>query len=227
MSVDLTLLSPLLDRVTSMVHGNYPEHHDEDDTKSALWIWVYENQRTIEKIARSADNLEGPLFQMLTNAATSFLKKEDAVTYGYQTEDTFLYPLKVVRELLDNAFDYRDWQPSGDTSDGQPKAKAQVNQGGTYVAMLIDVKIAFEKLNKNQKEVILYFYKDRFDDEMIAELVGVSLDGAKSRRRRAEAAIQKSLGTKPLSDLRRGYTGRTAPEGRAHAQATVQRDYEG
>lgn len=224
---DHTALEPLLDRVTSMVHGNYPEHHDEDDTKSALWIWVYENQKTIEKIARSADNLEGPLFQMLTNAATSFLKKEDAVTYGYQPEDAFLYPLKAVRELLDNAFDYRDWQPSGDTSDGQPRAKAQVNHGGTYVAMLCDVKIAFGKLNKNQKEVILYFYKDRFDDEMIADLIGLGLKGAKSRRDRAERAIQKSLGTKPLSDLRRGFTGRSGPSGRAAEQATVERDYEG
>lgn len=227
MSVDLTLLSPLLDRVVSMVHGNYPEHHDEDDTKSALWIWVYENQKTIEKIARSADNLEGPLFQMLTNAATSFLKKEDAVTYGYQPEDAFLYPLKAVRELLDSAFDYRDWQPSGQSDEEKVKASKQVNEGGTLVAMLCDIKIAFEKLNKNQREVISYFYKDRFDDEMIGELVGLSTKGARSRRDRAERSIQKSLGTKPLSDLRRGYTGRTAPSGRAHAQATVQRDYEG
>lgn len=224
---DHTALEPLLDRVAAMVHGNYPDHHDPDDTKQALWVWIYEKKGYVEGVVRGADNYENALFDLLIKVATSHLKGEDAVTYGYVAEDTFSYPIAAVRELLDSAFDYRDWQPSGDTSDGQPKAKAQVNLGGTMLAMLSDIKIAYGKLNKNQKEVISYFYKDRFDDEIIADLIGVNLEGARSRRRRAEKAIQKSLGTKPLSDLRRGFTGRTAPEGRAEAQATVQRDYEG
>jgi len=224
---DHTALEPLLDRVTSMVHGNYPEHHDPDDTKSALWIWIYEKKDYVEKVVRTADSYESALFELLSKVATSHLKGEDAATYGYVAEDTFSYPIAAVRELLDNAFDYRDWQPSGDTSDGQPRAKAQVNLGGTMLAMLSDVKIAFSKLNKNQQELILWVYRDRFDDGIIADLLGITVVAARDRRVRAVKAIQKRLGTKPLSDLRRGYTGRTALGGRAHAQAVVQRDYEG
>lgn len=231
--IDYTALTPLVERVASAVHASFPLHHDVNDTKQHLWLWVFENKNTVADIVRNTERPEGNLYSLMTKEANKFLKKEDAVSHGYSQEDVFNYPTAVVEELLSTVFDYEDWQSFGQRGDGQPTAKGQANMTGDRIAMLVDVKSAVERLNTDQYNAILWTYKYHFTPADLGEALGISEDAARKRVSRAAGAVRKLLGTKSLSDLRNGYNSRTAAAvtkgkiGAAEARYVTERNYEG
>ena len=224
--IDYTALTPMVERVASAVHASFPSHHDVNDTKQHLWLWVFENKNTVADIIRNTERPEGTLYGLMTKEANGFLKKEDAVSHGYSQDDVFNYPIAVIEELLGQVFDYEDWQSFGQHGDGQPKAKGQANMTGDRIAMLIDVKSAVGKLSENHYNTVLWTYKYGFTPAGIAEEVGITEQAVRERLRRAKGAIRRLLGTKPLSDLRKGYEARSGV-GNAEAQYIAERDYEG
>lgn len=221
-----TALTPLVEKVASAVHASFPPHHDVNDTKQALWLWVFEKKDTVAELIRNSESWERQLYSTMTKVATTSLKKEDAATHGYSQEDAFNYPTELVKQLLETVFDYEDWQSFGQSGDGQPKAKAQANMTGDRIAMLVDVKSAVEKLKADQYNVILWTYKYHFTASDLAEVLEVGEEAAKKRVSRAVGAVRRQLGTKPLSDLRKGYSERSGV-GNAEAQYITERDYEG
>lgn len=231
--IDYTALTPLVERVASAVHASFPLHHDVNDTKQHLWLWVFENKNTVADIIRNTERPEGTLYSLMTKEANGFLKKEDAVSHGYSQDDVFNYPTAVIEELLGQIFDYEDWQSFGQSGDGQPKAKAQANMTGDRIAMLVDVKSAVERLKSDQYNAILWTYKYHFSPADLGETLEISEDAARKRVSRAVQAVRRLLGTKPLSELRRGYDGRTADAvtrgrvGNAEAEYITERNYEG
>lgn len=224
--IDYTALTPLVERVTSAVHASFPQHHDVDDTKQHLWLWVFENKNTIDGLIRNDESWERQLYSTMTKEATKFLKKEDSASYGYSQEDVFSYPTAVIEELLSQIFDYEDWQSFGHHGDGQPKAKAQANMTGDRIAMLIDTKSAVGRLKDDHYNAIIWVYKYGFTPADLAEQWEMTEDGARKRVKRAVQAVRGLLGTKPLSDLRKGYEARSGV-GNAEAQYITERDYEG
>lgn len=224
--IDYTALTPLVERVASAVHASFPSHHDVDDTKQTLWLWVFENKNTIGGLIRNDESWERQLYSTMTKEATKFLKKEDSASYGYSQEDVFNYPTAVIEELLSQVFDYEDWQSFGHHGDGQPKSKGQANMTGDRIAMLIDIKSAVQRLKSDQYNAILWTYKYHFTSADLGEVLEVSEEAAKKRVSRAVQAVRRLLGTKPLSDLRKGYEARSGV-GNAEAQYITERNYEG
>lgn len=224
--IDYTALTPLVERVASAVHASFPSHHDVNDTKQHLWLWVFENKNTVDELIRNHERPEVTLNRLMTKAANKFLKTEDAASHGYSQEDVFEYPTAVIEELLGQVFDYEDWQSFGQSGDGQPKAKGQANMTGDRIAMLIDVKSAVERLSADHYNAIVWTYKYHFSPADLAEQWEMTEDGARKRVNRSVQAVRKLLGTKSLSELRRGYEARSGV-GSAEARYITERDYEG
>ena len=111
--------------------------------------------------------------------------------------------------------------------DGQPTAKGQVNETGDVIAAMIDIKAGVEKLREPQYNLILWVYKYNYTMQGLAEELDVPLPTAKSRHTAALKALQKVIGEKPLSEMRKGYGGRTVPGTTAAGLAQAERDYEG
>lgn len=227
MSVNHEALRPLIRRVVNSVHASFPQHHDRDDTESALWVWTLENKNTVGDLVRNGERGMASLYHLMTRAANGHLKKEDQAAYGYSQEDVFVYPVALVRELLANVFNYEDWQSFGAKGDGQPRRKAQANMTGDDIAMYADVKNAFDKLEWGQRQVLLWTYRDTWTAEMIGDTLGIAEEAAKKRVTRAVGAIQRKLGSKPYSDMRQGFDGRRRAFGNGDALAQTERDYEG
>ena len=216
----------LVHQVVDSVHSSFPDHYDKSDTESTLWVWVYENKNTVEDLLLNNERWEGPLRHLMTKAGNKFLRKEDEATYGYSQDDVSAYSTKVIKTLLPNIFSYEDWQSFGLHGDGQPTAKGQVNETGDVIAAMIDIKTAVEKLRDPQRDIILWVYKYHYTMQNLADALDVPLGTAKTRHSAALKALQRSIGDKPLSEMRKGYTGRSAP-GTAESLAITERDYEG
>lgn len=225
---DTTALKPLVNRVAHSVSSSFPSHYQIEDTEQEIFLWVLENQNTVERVVRdNPESWEGILYPLMSKAANKHLKKEDAATYGYSADDVFEYSTSAVEALLETAFSYEDWQSFGIHGDGQPRAKGQVNETGDMLAMLVDVKSAVERLTEKQYNAIVWRYKYHWTPAELAEGEGITRQGAEKRLGSAVQAIRKSLGVKPYTDVRRPGEARRSVIGNTEANAITDRQYEG
>ena len=217
-------VKPLVEKAVASIASSFPAHHSSEDAEQALWLWVYEKQHTV--IGMMTNEAIGSLVSLMKKVVVTHYMAEDATIYGYHKEDTFVYSAAVVETLLQSVFNYTDWQSFGAHGDGQPKAKAQTNMTGDMIAMLSDCKAAYETMNTAQKRIIFLAYRGGYTAEMLADEMDVTAEAAKKRLSRAVQALRKRMGTKSLSDFRKGFEGRQMAS-TAEANYTVERDYEG
>lgn len=226
--IDYTALTPTVKKAARAAHSSFPAHYDVSDTEQTIWLWVFENKNTVADIIRNTERPEGVLYNLMTKEANQYLKTEDQATYGYSEEDAFTYPLNAVRTALEGVFDYEDWQSFAMNYDGMPRAKGQANMTGDHIAMMVDVKMTVEGLPEDQYNAILWTYKYGYTAEGLAFELGISEEAAKKRLQRAVKAVQRGLGRKDYSDLRKGRMGRSGdPESTAEAASRTERDYSG
>lgn len=231
--LDWTRLTPAVDRAASIAASNFPAHHDISDIKQELWVWVMQKKSfVIEVLTR--ENGEQTLVGIMVKVAQSALKVEDAATYGYALNDQFNYSVELIKSILEVIFRHEDWQSFAMSQDTQPKAKANPAHGGNNLASYADVKSAVEKLPEDYYNLIVWRYKFQYTFTRIGAEQGTSKQSVQERHERAVKAIQTLLGQAPLSELRNGFSGRTADAvtrgniGRSStAQFIVEKDYEG
>jgi len=231
--LDWTRLTPAVDRAAGIAASNFPAHHDINDVKQSMWVWIMENKNTVTRVLTEGD-FEAKLLGLLVRAANTHLKTEDAQTYGYGEEDRFFYSVDLIKSILEVIFRYEDWQSFAMSQDTQPKAKSEPALGGNNLASYADVKSAVEKLPDDYYDLILWRYKYQYTFTRIGAEQGTSKQSVQERHERAVKAIQALLGQQSLTELRRGYDGRTANAvtrgsiSRSDtAQHVVERDYEG
>lgn len=230
------LLTPAVDRAAGIAMSNFPAHHDINDIKQTLWVWIMENRNTVSRILADSESTVAALDKLLVRAANTFLKTEDAATYGYQEEDRFYYSVDLIKSILEVIFNYEDWQSFAMSQDTQPKAKSEPAVGGNNLASYVDVKSAVEKLPEDYYNLIVWRYKYGYTFTRIGDETGTTKQSVQERHNRAVKAIQALLGQMPMSDLRNAYDRHTADavtHGRiggmtaANAQYIIEKDYEG
>jgi len=220
-----TEFAELVVKAAASAASNFPNTHDVKDVEQELFVWAMENEKTVDALLRN--DRKNALFRLLFRAANSYLIKEDEAVYGYRREDTFTYSTDAVRAALAIVFDYEDWQSFGAHGDGQPRAKAQANQSGDHLAMLVDVKAAVDKITPKQRQAVVLFFGTNYTYEMIGEEAGITAAGARDRVERGVQAIRKILGGEPLSTMRGVYDPRRGRPSIAGALARTKQDYEG
>src|SRR5512139_767867 len=231
--LDYSKLTPAVERAARVAASKFPNHHDISDVKQEIWVWIMEKKQFVTEVL-TREGGEQTLVGIMVKVAQSALKKEDAATYGYSERDEYFYSVDLIKSILEVIFDYEDWQSFALSQDAQPRAKSEPATGGNNLASYADVKSAVEKLPEDYYNLIVWRYKYHYTFDMIGAETGTTKQAAAERHNRAVKAIQASLGQMPLSDLRRGYDGRTVDSvtrgnvaRSATAQAIVERDYEG
>ena len=219
-------LTPAVDRAAGIAMSNFPAHHDINDVKQEMWVWIMQKKSfVVERLDH--ENGEQTLINLLVKVGQSFLKTEDAKSYGYSEEDRFYYSVELIKSILEVIFRYEDWQSFALSQDAQPKAKTDPALGGNNLASYADVKSAVEKLPEDYYNIIVWRYKYLYTFTQIGAQQGTSKQSVHERHERALKAIQALLGQLPLSEFRKGYDGRTEARNNATGQARVERDYEG
>ena len=231
--IDWTRLTPAVERAAGIAASNFPAHHDISDVKQELWAWVMSNKNTCMRIL-TEEGGERKLDSLLVRAANSFLKKEDEQSYGYDEQDRFTYSLDMIKSILEVVFTHEDWQDiSSAIGDGMPRAKSEPALGGNNLDSYADVSRAVSKLPEDYN-LLVWRYKYQKTFTQIGHETDSSKQAVSERHNRALKAIQVLLGQQSLSELRRGYDGRTQDaltrgnmSRSATAQTIVERDYNG
>jgi len=225
MELDYAKVKRMVKEVAASVSSNFPSYVTPDETEQHLWLFLYERKSSIGKAVGEDSEWEPKIASTLRKAAFDHCAKEKASAEGYSTEDLFRYSVPKIRTLLPDAFDYEDWQPFGNFSDGQPTSKTQANMTGDRVAELIDIKIALEKLPEDRYNLLVWQFKYQYSMAQLGEEFDITPGAASDRSQRALKALQRELGRKDYVEV--ASPGRRTVRTNAAARAALSNQYEG
>lgn len=231
MAINYEFLTATVKKAARDAHSSFPAHHEVGDTEQTLWLWVFENKKTVDNIlydtARRTNEIVKPIYNLLVKVATTHLRREDNAVYGYAEEDVFYYSTELIKSILEVCFQHEDWQSFASALDAMPKSKVDPATAGNTIASYIDVKGAAERLPDNQYNALVWRYKYSYTLENVGEELGITKEAARKLIDRAVGVIQKDLGKKERSDLRNASDGHLRPSTRAQAQAMLEQQYDG
>lgn len=173
-----------------------------DDIKQSLYQWFLEHPRKLnEWEAIGSKDAKNLIYRSLRNQALDYCQKWKAKSVGYETSDLFYYEPEVIENLLPAVLlGYDADMPKINLGmPGKPPAPAE---GGNLMAMLVEVDLAYHKLNTEDRKVLFYKYAESMDYGSIAQEMELgSEDAARMRHNRAiKKLINRIGGFKPFLD---------------------------
>ena len=187
---ELKLAEKVATRIGSKWHAV-----DVADVTSHLYLWMLTNFAKVQKW-RSEDG-DGKLYVSLRSEAAKFCAKEAAAIIGRPiNEGNFYTPA-----LLDRALPY--------IFEDIPQTTVKVNpvtghsethsaEPNLALTLLVDIKGGFYGLHRTLQEELEWRYRDGLTLEEIAELRGLTKDGAKKRIDKALQRLADKLAGEPL-----------------------------
>lgn len=177
-------------KVASHVASKWPSVTREDVFQE-LWVWALRNLKWVERYRdREAEPYgQGKLNKALYRAGTTACVKEEAALRCRQRSElvvhdpAFTRPL--VRLMLRFVWSAEDW-PS-------PEGNVDREQVETARSMLIDVSNAVSRLNKRDQQILRYAFGEEKPAKALAEILGVSVDGAWKSKERALDRLMRYL----------------------------------
>ena len=168
---------------------------EREDIKQSLYEWFVSHPRKLaewEKLGnRSAQNL---LYRSLRNQALDYCQLWKSKSIGYELSDLFYYEADVIEALLP-AILRGDIAEAPKLNLGMPGRPSAPSEGGNLMAMMAEIKVAYDTLSKEDKGILFLKYANSLDYSSIAtELQLSSDDAARMRHNRAIKKIINRLG---------------------------------
>ena len=190
--------------VAYTVYRRYKKYIDKDDIKQECLMWAmtrieYINFQLSEPdIEKRRHNEQKVAWQML-RVAERYARKEKAAKSGYQTGDEAYYERATLGQLLPfviaSVIDGTVLEQAQEmVKDGQPRGSSSPAEGGNLLAILIDIKKAYVKLEPQSQQLLAWRHHENLTLAQIAGLLEVAVSTADRRCIGALRALQKELG---------------------------------
>jgi RNA polymerase sigma factor (sigma-70 family) len=193
------------DFVIAHVSDEYHKKYDmveREDIQQSLYEWFLKHPNKLDEWEaighKDAKNL---IYRSLRNQALDYCQAWKAKSVGYETSDLFYYEPDMVEALLPAILrdDFTVMPVLNLGKTGRPPAPSE---GGNMMAMMVEIKAAYVKLNEDDKTVLFYKYAESLDYAAIAKEMEIgSEDAARMRHNRAiKKLINRIGGYKPFLD---------------------------
>lgn len=172
------------------------------DCQQEAWLWVYENLDTVRKwedTNRRHDKLKTACY----HAGLLMIRATMRANGGTERRDFATYATAVIQDLLPAVFLGATFQ-TGDEVNEEIRHKTTISEGGVGVAMVADVKAAFQKLTDDQKEILFRLHADgEATYDSVATAMDMTPSTLRRREQRALEAIVDRLGGPRVEARRR------------------------
>ena len=181
----------LVPSVAGTIYRRYKNYVERDDVKQECMAWAMtRNEYITEQLSepneeRRKHNEQRIAYQM-RRVAERYARKEKASRSGYQTADEAYYESATIGQLLPfviaSVIDGTVLEQAQQmVQDGQPKGKSSPAEGGNLLAMLIDMKRAYLKLEEEDQKLLRLRHHDSFTLQQIAGLLECAVSTADRR----------------------------------------------
>jgi RNA polymerase sigma factor (sigma-70 family) len=201
-------LHPTVKDLVSAVAGSIARRFkgwvERDDLKQELYLWFigrqdqYTDQLNEENKEKREHNERRLAYQM-RRIAEKYARREKARKAGYHITDEVFYDTATIARLmpsiLQSVIEGTVLEQAQDLiNDGQPRKQPAPSEGGNLLAILIDVKKSYLKLEEEDKTILRMRYYDNNTLQEIAQYLEVAVSTADRRCTSALRRLQDKLG---------------------------------
>jgi RNA polymerase sigma factor (sigma-70 family) len=201
-------LHPTVKDLVSAVAGSIARRFkgwvERDDLKQELYLWFigrqdqYTDQLNEENKEKREHNERRLAYQM-RRIAEKYARKEKARKAGYHITDEVFYDTATIARLmpsiLQSVIEGTVLEQAQDLiNDGQPRKQPAPSEGGNLLAILIDVKKSYLKLEEEDKVILRMRYYDNNTLQEISQYLEVAVSTADRRCTSALRRLQDKLG---------------------------------
>jgi RNA polymerase sigma factor (sigma-70 family) len=197
-------LQDIIPSVVTTVLRRYRTYVEKGDLTQEAWAFVlsradhFNEQLSVETEIQQRWNEKKVAWQIRRNLER-YARKEKASKSGYQINDEAYYDSITIGQLLpfviksfvnDTALE----QSQVLINDGTPRKPSAPAEGGNLLAMLVDIKKAYEMLDKEDQKILALRYHENQTLQLIAEYLEVAVSTADRRCSQALRRLQNNIG---------------------------------
>ena len=190
--------------VAYAVAQRYPKFVEREDVKQECLQWAltrasYINDQLGEPDTDKRKHNEQKIAWQMLRVAERYARKEKATRSGYQTNDEAYYERATLAQLLPfviaSVIDGTVLEQAQDmVKDGQPRGSSSPAEGGNLLAILLDIKKGYVKLDADEQQLLTWRHHESLTLAQIAGLLECAVSTADRRCINALRALQKHLG---------------------------------
>jgi RNA polymerase sigma factor (sigma-70 family) len=198
------IMADLVPAVANSIARRFKGWVEKADLKQELYLWAlgrqtqYLSQLNEENKEKREHNERRIAFQM-RRIAEKYARREKARKAGYHPSDEAFYDTATIAQLmphiLASVVEGTVLEQAQELiNDGQPRKQSTPAEGGNLLAILIDVKKSYLKLEEDDKVILRMRYYDNNTLQEIAQFLEVAVSTADRRCTSALRRLQDLLG---------------------------------
>lgn len=186
------------------VSQRYGKFVERDDIKQECYNWAltraaYINEQLGELDTDKRRHNEQKIAWQMLRVAERYARKEKAARSGYQTGDEAYYERATLAQLLPfviaSVIDGTVLEQAQEmVKDGQPRGSSSPAEGGNLLAILLDIKKGYLKLDTEEQQLLIWRYHESLTLSQMAAILECAVSTADRRCIGALRALQKELG---------------------------------
>jgi DNA-directed RNA polymerase specialized sigma24 family protein len=176
------------------------------DCQQEAWLWVCENMKLVKDWAekdKRNDKLKSACYHAGLHQVRDIMRQNGQS----ERQDFATYAVTAVQDLLPTIFETVTFQTGPEVND-EIRHKTPPDEGGTGLAMVVDVKRGFISLPQEQKKILFLLYSKpdaRYSD--VAKEMDMSEATVRRREQRALEGIVDALGGPRVERIRKQRSG--------------------
>ena len=197
-------LDDLVPSVVTTIHRRFRAYTERGDLLQEAWAFVLSRADNFNELLSDENEVqrkwnEKRVAWQIRRSLERYARKEKATKSGYHLNDEAYYDTVTISQLLpfviksvisDTALE----QSQVLINDGTPRKPSAPAEGGNLLAMLVDIKKAYEKLEKQDQEILRLRYHDNLTLQLIAEYLECAISTADRRCTQALRKLQNNIG---------------------------------
>lgn len=197
-------LYQLVPSVSYLIAKKFKGWVERQDIKQECYLWAIGrseqfNQLLSEPDLAKREQNERRIAYQMRRMAERFARKEKARKSGYQTSDEAFYDTSTIAQLIPfviaSVVEGTVLEQAQEMlNDGSPRKQSTPAEGGNLLAILIDIKRAYLKIEQEDKTILQMRYHDNFTLQQIAQYLECSVSTADRRSNSALRRLQNKLG---------------------------------
>lgn len=197
-------LYQLVPSVSYLIAKKFKGWVERQDIKQECYLWAIGRSEQFNQLLSEPDfakreQNERRIAYQMRRMAERFARKEKARKSGYQTSDEAFYDTSTIAQLIPfviaSVIEGTVLEQAQEMlNDGSPRKQSTPAEGGNLLAILIDIKRAYLKIEQEDKTILQMRYHDNFTLQQIAQYLECSVSTADRRSNSALRRLQNKLG---------------------------------
>jgi len=198
------ILDDLVPSVVTTIYRRFRTYTERGDLLQEAWAFVLSRAEHFNDVLSEENEVqrkwnEKKIAWQIRRALERYARKEKASKSGYQLNDEAYYDTVTIAQLLPFVIKSFISETALEQSqilinDGTPRKPSAPAEGGNLLAMLVDIKKAYEKLDKYDQDILRLRYHDNLTLQIMSEYLECAISTVDRRCTQALRKLQNNIG---------------------------------